>query len=125
MDGRTEIHAVLSADAPVIALVGTAVYDAPLVPDNYTGAAISMYLTAPTNGGDSIGIYNNTVNCWGKTYTQVEDMQDAVFNALNRKSYGGNTFFRCSKSVIIPPQNTDGDYNAPVEVLVRIKTGGF
>ena len=124
MEGRTELRAKLIADSAVTALVGTykgspAIFDAPLTPDKYDDAAISMYLTSPTDGGETLGIFSNTVNCWATSYTVAENMQDAAFEALNRRMEGSDTFFKCSKQVIIPPQNTGGDYNAPLEVLVR------
>jgi hypothetical protein len=123
MDGRTEIRAKLLLDPSVTDLVGEyeslpAIFDSPLVPEKYLDPAISMYLTTPVDGGLNYGSYNNTVNCFSKTYKEAQSIQDAVYQALNRKSYDGS-FFRCSKQVIIPPQETGGDYNAPVEVLVR------
>lgn len=123
MDGRTEIREKLVLDSSVTSLVGSfegspAIFDAPLTPQKYDGAAISMYLVSPTNGGLEYGEYSNTVNSWASTYTQAENIQDAVYKSLNRLSQD-DVFFRCSKQVIIPPQETGGDYNAPVEVLTR------
>lgn len=125
MDGRTEIREKLLADATVVSLVGTfegqpAIFDAPLTPQKYTDAAISMYQTSPTVGGLEYGQIQNTVNCWATSYTVAENMQDAVLTALNRVSENG-VFFVPFKQVIIPPQETGGDYNAPVEVTTKYR----
>jgi hypothetical protein len=125
-DGRSEMQAKLKADPAVTALVGTylskpAIYSVPLTPEKYTGDAISMYLSAPTDGGLEYGSYRNTVNCWTTDYSKSENLQAAVFDSLNRSLEGSDTFFVCSKLQVIPPQQLGGDYNAPVEVLVRTR----
>lgn len=125
IDGRAELQAHLKADSSVTDIVGTAIYSIPVVKNKTAAKAISMYLTSPTAGSNTIGIYRNTINCWTKTYADSEALQEAVFQSVNRAGYGGNTFFKCDKLQVIPPQETGGDYNAPVEVLVRIRQGGF
>ena len=124
MDGRTEIRAKLLTDTAVTTQLGTydsvaAIFDAPVAPDQYTDNCLTMYLTAPTNGGLDIGIYQNTVNCYAKTYQEAESIQDSVYSSLNRHSEGSDTFFGCSKQVIIESGQTGSDYNAPVEVTVK------
>lgn len=123
MDGRSEIRTKLLADSAVTALVGTyetlpAIFDAPLAPDKYKDAAISIYQTGVINNALNYGQYANTVNCFSKAYTTAEDLQEAVVNALNRQSQDGY-FFVCSKQIIIPAGQTGEDYNAPVEVLTK------
>ena len=124
MDGRTEIRAKLLADSTVTTQLGLyatlpAIFDAPVAPDQYADNCLTMYLTAPTNGGLDIGIYQNTVNCYAKTYQEAESIQESVYSSLNRHSEGANTVFTCSKQVIIESGVTGSDYNAPVEVTVK------
>jgi hypothetical protein len=124
MEGRTEIYNVLSVDTNVTDKIGTysskpAIFTSPVVPASYKKNAISMYLTVPTNGGLEYGNYSNTVNNFAKSYNEAEDMQKAVYDSLNRASEGSDTFFLCAKQIVISPSDTGGDYNAPVEVLVR------
>lgn len=119
INGRTEMQTKLTNDATVYGLVGEEIYSIPLTPQKSTGPAISMYLSSPTDGGLNYGSYRNTCSCWSKTYMGAQDIQDAAFNALNRQSEDSNTFFVCSKLQVIPPAKIGGDYNAPLEVLVR------
>lgn len=126
MLGITEVKAKLLADTTVVASVGTyqtkpTIYGKPVVPQKVTGKAISMYLSTGTNGGLEIEQYTITVNCYGVKYNDVITIQDAVYQALNREQYGTDTFFRCSKLPVLPASQTADDYNAPVEVLVRIR----
>ena len=119
-----EVKAKLLATPAVVSSVGTyltkpAIFGKPVVPPKYTGKAISMYRSIPTSGGLEYTAKGITVNCFGKTRDNAEDIQTEVFEALNRRAYGEDTFFLCSKIQIINPQNTGGDYNAPVEVLLR------
>jgi len=127
MDGRTELRAKLIADSAVVALVGTykgspAVFDAPLAPNDYEDNAVTMYLSASFIGGPVVQA-QNTVNCFAKTYTEAENIQAAVYDSLYRSRYD-DVAFTPSKQVVIPPQNTGGDYNAPVEVLTKQAIGG-
>ncbi len=124
MNGLTEVKAKLLADSAVVASTGTyltkpAIYGQPLAPNKYEGKAITMYNSLPINGGLNYGSYGITVNNFGKKYSDVSTMQEAVFDALNRHAEGEATFFRCTKLQIISPRETGGDYNAPVEVLTR------
>lgn len=123
-EGRAEMQAKLKADSAVTAKVGTyasepAIYSTALMPEAFDGAGVSMYLSSPTDGGDNLQNYRNTISCWSKRREEVEELQDAVFTALNRHAEGSTTFFKCSKIQVIPPPKKGGDYNAPVEVLVR------
>jgi len=122
LNGRTEIQTKLKADSNVTAIVGTyltqpAIYSVPLTA--YDGDSITMYQSAPKNGGLELDTDSNTVNCWSKKYDTAEALQEAVYVSLNRNSEGGDTFFKCSKVQVIPSPEIDGYYNAPVEVLVR------
>jgi hypothetical protein len=124
IDGRAEIQAKLKADSSVSDLVGTyldqpAIYSIPLAPSSYSGTAITMYLTSPVDGGLVLKSYRNTVNCWALSFNEAQALQEAVYQCLNRQSYGNDSSFKCSKTQIIEPQEISGDYNAPVEVLVR------
>ena len=124
MDGRTEVKAKLLADSTVVSSVGTyltkpAIYGQPLVPEAYTGKAISMYNAVPTNGRLELSTYGVTVNCYAKKYSDVETIAEAVFDALNRHSGINESFFVCSKLPVIPAPETGGDFNQPIEVLVR------
>ena len=124
MLGLTEVKAMLLATPAVVSSVGTysskpAIYGKPVVPQKYSGKAISMYLSAATNGGLDILENTITVNCYGSTYNNTITIQDEVYTALNRESYESDTFFRCSKLPVLPASQTADDYNAPVEVLVR------
>lgn len=119
-----EVKAKLLSDPDVVALVGTysskpAIYGNPLAPSKYNGDAITMYRTSPRN--DSLEYAEDliTVNCFSRKRNKAAEIQDEVRKALNRNMEGDNTFFRTSSLPIIPPQNKEGDYNAPVEVLVR------
>lgn len=129
MDGRTEIRAKLLATSAVTDLVGVyatlpAIFDAPLTPQQYDGAAISMYQTAPVIVGQPLRQVQNTVNCWAGSYSKAEEIQDAVATALSRNTKDG-VYFVCTKQQVIPPQDSAGtDYNAPVEVLTKKAIGG-
>ncbi len=125
INGRSEIQAKLKADSNVTALVDVyltqpAIYSVPITPDYaMVKGAISMYLSTPIDGSLEFETANNTVNCWALDYNKAEALQQAVFASLNRVSENGNTFYKCSKQIIIPPQEISGEYNAPVEVLFR------
>jgi len=125
MNGLTETKAKLLADPSVVSSVSTyktkpAIFGKPVVPEKVSGNAISMYLSVPVDGGLEYGNFGLTVNCWASKYDKCIDIQEAVYNALNRQTYAGNTFFLCIKSVVIPSTTVGGgEYNAPVEVLVR------
>ena len=119
MEGRTEIRTALSGDSTVTDITSTRIFASPVIPQGTKLPAASMYLSATTSGGLEIGNYSNTVNCFADTYNEAEDLQDAVFEALNRSSGDNGTFFLCGKQIVIPPSNTGGEYNAPVEVLTR------
>jgi len=117
----------LKADSTVTGLVGTylsqpAIYSVPLMPQKYDGngkGGISMYLSGIKDGGEELDGTRNTCSCWAISYDKAEELQEAVFSALNRHSEGNDTFFKCSKLQIIEPTALGGDYLAPVEVLVR------
>ncbi len=129
MDGLTEVKAKLLADSSVVAGVGEyagvpAIYGIPILPATYTypalnDQAISMYVSVPVSGGLEYGSSTITVNSFGKKRSGVVSNQALIFEALNRRSYGQDAYFVCSKLPVIPPQNTGGDYNAPVEVQTK------
>ena len=125
MNGTVETKLKLLADSTVTGLVTTylskpAIFSKPVIPEKVKGAAISIYRSLPTDGGLDFGNYGVTVNCYAKTFKKAEDMQDAVFSALNRHSQGDDTFFVASKTLILQPASIGGgDYNAPVEVTVK------
>ena len=119
-----EVKAKLLADSTVVSLVGEyssvpAIFGTAVIPDTYTDDGISMYRSAPFPGGLDYIADQITVNCYSKSRGSALDIQDAVFKGLNRSAYGADTFFRCSKLQVISPAQTGGDYNAPVEVLMR------
>jgi hypothetical protein len=113
------MRTALLLDATVNAIADNRIYASPVVPSDIELPAVSMYLTTVTDGGLEYGNFPNTVNCFADSYNDAEDLQDAVFQALNRSSGENETFFTCGKQIIIPPSNTGGEYNAPVEVLTR------
>lgn len=125
IDGRTEIQAKLKADSTVVGIVGIyktqpAIFSVPIMPQKYAGKnGISMYLSGVKDGGAELDGTRNTCSCWTQSYSKAEELQEAVFAALNRHSEGSNTFFKCNKLQIIEPRDLGGDYLAPVEVLVR------
>lgn len=124
MDGMTELRDKLRADSTVTGLVVSyggfpAIYEYPVIPSNVHGAAISMYFASPRVGGLEYVSSPATVNCYARTYKDALALQDAAQSAVNRKMEGTDTFFVGSKLPVIPPQSTGGDYNAPIEVLIR------
>jgi len=126
MDGLTEVKAKLLDTVAVVSSVGTyktkpAIYGRPVAPDKFPDKSITMYNSLPINGGLEYNEFGITVNCFAKKWNDVKTIQHEVFTSLNRKAGDNDAFFLCSKQQVIPAPGTAEDYNAPVEVLVRIR----
>jgi hypothetical protein len=81
---------------------------------------INHYTASNRDGGKPIVLTTQIVSCRAYKETDATDIQDAVFDALNRiKSDDNCSFFVCSKLPVIPPADSTDNYNAQVEVSVK------
>ena len=91
-------------------------------PKWFTGDnCITYYRLAPVDGGLEYGDYMYTVNCRARTMTEAEDLQIAVFNALNRRSSSDDGFIVCSALPVISPIDSTDNYNAPIEAHLKTR----
>jgi hypothetical protein len=81
---------------------------------------INHYRAGRIDGGKPIILTTDLIACRAYTENDAQNIQDAVFTALNRiKSDDDCSFFVCSKLQVIPPSDSTDNYNAQVEVSVK------
>lgn len=119
----TYIYNVLTNDSTVTTLVGTAIYNDLLIPQDETSLdTINYYPIQPYNGG--LEYFNRTwsVNCRSKSLITSRDIAKAVYEALNRVSGDSDskTYFGIvSVLPTLPPFDDTDVYNTPIDLQIR------
>ena len=141
MSYENNIQSILYNDATIQSLVSTYTYSSTtyymvfkgtLIPTKLNTDAdseyeptveestINHYTGTPVDGSKPIVLTTVIISCRAFKETDAKNIQDAVFDALNRiKSTDKCTFTVCSKLPVIPPLDETDNYNAQVEVSVK------
>ena len=81
---------------------------------------INYYKSGVADLCQPIEIYTYTVNCRAKTKEDAETILKAVADEINRNNYS-NYFLTCQALPTIQPQNEEDNYNAILEIRIKMK----
>jgi len=128
MYGEDEIYDALNV-ASVTALIDTygddeapAIFADMVIPADIAEEAktINFYKSATADLCQPVEIYTYTVNSRAKTKTDAETILKAVVDEINRNNYDGY-FITCQALPTVPPQNEQDNYNAILEIRIKMK----
>ena len=123
--GGEYIYSVLTGDSAVVALVGSSVYNAAMIPQTDTSEkVINFYPVGTLDNSLNYFQLEISVDCRAKTDYEAYEIATAVSSALNRKAVqvGSSVYFgTISILPVIRPADEADSYNVPVQILVRRK----
>jgi len=131
----TRIQTALLADSSVTSLLSTfvdsntvtqyAIFNDGVMPKWATELSlpntINYYRIGSVDGGLEYGDVRYSISCRGDELQDAEDIQYAVYTALNRHLSSLTGFFICTALPTISPKDSTDNYNAPIEVRIKTK----
>ena len=102
-------------------LTGKALFAEALMPEAFTGSkSINFYMIASFNGGLEYKEYTYSISCRAATQGEAQTIAEAVFDEINRTSFGDH-YMVCRVNPVIPPRDERDNYNVPVEVTLKTR----
>ena len=102
-------------------LSGKALFAEALMPESFTGnKSINFYMATSFNGGLEYREYTYSVSCRAQTQGEAQTIAEAVFDEINRTSYG-DYYIVCRVNPVIPPRDERDNYNVPVEITLKTR----
>ena len=124
MNGALEIRNILKANAGVIAIIGTSdkVSIGIASPPEWSLSDTTALIYQSGIRDATLEYYETefTVDCRATTEPKSIALQDAVIEAINRKSTSTG-IFKCSAYAVIPPVDESDNYNTPAAIRVTGK----
>lgn len=132
MMGSTALYSVIKNDATILGLVSTYESNPTITvnPKELDGwgvddTTICIYRAVPVSQreeGRFIATW--TVNCRAETIQKVEELGQAVIDAVNRQPIEINKGrFYCNLGFVIEPVDENDSYNMPIEVEIAAQKG--
>ena len=99
-----------------------ALFDDMVIPADIAEEAktINFYKSATADLCQPVEIYTYTINCRAKLKEEAETILKAVADEINRNNYSGY-FITCQALPTVPPQNEQDNYNAILEIRIKMK----
>ena len=125
MFGQDKIYAALNVVGITGLLddykTGKALFSESVMPEDFTGQkSVNYYMISSFNGGLEYSEYRYSISCRAATQGEALTIASAVFDALNRSSYG-DYYIVCSVNPVIPPADDTDNFNVPVEIILKTR----
>lgn len=125
MFGQDKIYTALNVSSITGLLddyrTGKALFSESVMPEDFTGQkSVNYYMVSSFNGGLEYSEYRYSISCRAATQGEASTIASAVFDALNRSSYG-DYYIVCSVNPVIPPADDTDNFNVPVEIILKTR----